>query len=849
MRTPQSTNLTSAIILAAIPLARSVASFLDSCEFLWGANRTRRLATTSTELLQAVNSWRDSEYGMESTLREQRHIEWRDLPAVAAQLEERLASLTLQQARQARDVRRTSGRRPDVLSLTCALLANHEVPWTHAVVTYAMSLAVQSLYGVTNDEPALRRLWDAYCSLAVRMGSQQRRRVLKKTPGEEPFLLDLLCMHGYLYRSVSGDNLSAYYSGFLKTPFGIDRKLRIRHFSPVSEWPEVHGKEPDFPTVLGLAFNQPTCVPGIDEATGGLMPTVASEQGFRSGGVITLLAGPPGSGKTTLAMSLAARMAEIGTEVVYLSAEESIASLTTKRMAVVEPNKLVAALWPNASIPTLAPRLKIEAKGTLESLQELVDAITGDLSPPRISTTVPGQGTVGFPQAVVIDSITVLLNVIRPKQASRSRLDDSLSSRTKKRTWRHPYIERQALAELLNRLRDVGVCVILIGETLHMNDSDVAYLVDNVFLLDVDEERGNKHPQRVFRVEKTRLQVSYRGRHVFHISRSDGPVVSPSLHAVLRICGDSDLRNNERPSRIVMWARGAQSGNRQQMLPGLETPDRFGDTITFKSPSHVLVYGWGTTGKARLAMSIAFEPQVPMSFMREYILERSAAEDRKERPESDARWLVHTRVLVVSFLYDHDYYYQIAREMLRTRYRSSTGLDEIETYLTVEDLYPGYLDPETLVNRLRQRIASARLEGRPYTTVIIDGLHNMLLQFPLLANDPLLWPAVFRVLRSEGVSAVSTFTFFQVAMQPEQMFQTARSDIPSAAEQMFHHLLVSNCDYTLFVSRVGARQRNVRVYRTTTVDSNRERNEFTWDGDMLRCLVVDAEDGETRPPS
>src|SRR5262245_45803431 len=122
MRTPQSTNLTSAIILAAIPLARSVASFLDACEFLWGANRTRRLATTSTELLQAVNIWRDGEYGIESTLREQRHIEWRDLPSVAARWEERLASLTLQQAR---DARRASGRRPDVLSLTCALLANH----------------------------------------------------------------------------------------------------------------------------------------------------------------------------------------------------------------------------------------------------------------------------------------------------------------------------------------------------------------------------------------------------------------------------------------------------------------------------------------------------------------------------------------------------------------------------------------------------------------------------------------------------------------------------------------------------------------------------------------------------
>lgn len=816
MRSAAPQNLTSAVILAAIPMARTVASFLEASDFLW-TDRRRSTAMTPTELLLHLEAWRDGAFCVESTLREQSHIQWRDLPGVAARLERRLAALTLQQAR---DIKRTSGRRPDVLGLTCSLLSNPDSPWTHALVAYAMSLAVQSLYGVTNDEPALRRLWNAYCSLSARIGGQQRLRVLKRNPGEEPFLLDLLCMHGFLQRTVTGDNLSAYYRGFLATPFGIDRRARMRQFARTGDWPEIHGKEPDFSTVLGLAFNQPMCVPGIDEVTGGLMPTVASDQGFRPGGIISLLAGPPGSGKTTLALSLAARMAEIGTEVVYLSAEESLASLATKRMGVVEPNRLISALWPDATIPSLAPKFRTEAQGTLKSLNDLVDAVTSELSTPRVSTLVPGQGVVGFPQAVVIDSITVLLN--------QSSADEPMPAR----------LSRQALADLLNRLRDAGVCVVLIGETAHMHDSDVAYLVDNVFLLDIDEEQDDKHPLRVFRVEKTRLQVSYRGRHVFHISRSDGPMVSPSLHAALRICGDSEFRAAEPHARVVIWARGIQAENRQASLPGLEPVERYGDVISLRAPSHVLIFGWGTTGKARLAMSIAFEPQIPQSLVRDYVLERAAAEDRRDRPESDSRWLPHTRVLVISFLYDRNYYNHIASELLRSRFKSSESVEEVGAYVTVEDLYPGYLDPETLINRLRRRVVSARMEGRPYTTVIIDGLHNMLLQFPLLARDPLLWPAVFRVLRSEGISAISTFTFFHVGLQLEQMGSSARAEVPHAAEQMFHHLLVSNCDYTLFVSRAPARHRHVRVLRTTTVDSNRERNEFVWDGDSLRSYVL-----------
>ena len=113
MKTSSPTNLTDAIIRAAIPMTRSVASFLENSKFLWDDD-PNRLVMTSTDLLQAASKWRTSDYSIENTLREQSHIEWRDLATVAARLEQHLASLTLQQAR---EVQRSAGRRPDVLGL------------------------------------------------------------------------------------------------------------------------------------------------------------------------------------------------------------------------------------------------------------------------------------------------------------------------------------------------------------------------------------------------------------------------------------------------------------------------------------------------------------------------------------------------------------------------------------------------------------------------------------------------------------------------------------------------------------------------------------------------------------
>ncbi len=552
------------------------------------------------------------------------------------------------------------------------------------------------------------------------------------------------------------------------------------------------------------------------------MPTMAESQGLRPGGVISLVAGPPGSGKTTLAMSLGSRMAELGSEVVYLTAEEGLLSLSAKRISVVDTNRVLRSLWPDAQIAGLEHQFSIRDNGSLDSLRSIVNAVKSDLGTPPQVPSFPGQVVLAFPHVVIVDSISALIGEASPSPT---------------RAVSHGRLE---LASMLRELRELGVCVFLIGEKSHIRSGDLAYLVDNVFVLDIDPDTSTSHPKRTFSIEKTRLQLSFRGRHVYHLSRFEGPTISPSLHAVLRLVARDNGEQSQKEARVVMWS----SFPKQTALPGIDATGGVGEAISVRANSHLLIYGWGTTGKARLALSTAFATQVPTEELERRLDNRSGA-DQTELTAYGRIWMERVRVLVFSFLYPQDYYSRIIEEILRQR-RLKTGSKEIDSRATVEALYPGYLDPETLIDRLRRRLATARQQGRPYTAVVMDGVHNMLLQFPLLSSENLLWPTIFRILRAEGVTAISTFTFFQISASEKipgtSIAAVESAMVPSDLERMFHHLLVSNCDYSFLVTRLteGPPKRRLHVARTATIDGmGKERMQFYWDSDRLECWCED----------
>ncbi len=226
-------------------------------------------------------------------------------------------------------------------------------------------------------------------------------------------------------------------------------------------------------------------------------------------------------------------------------------------------------------------------------------------------------------------------------------------------------------------------------------------------------------------------------------------------------------------------------------------------------------------------MAVAFEPRHPQNDQwSEYV------QQHPERPSGtfEEAYLQRTRVLVVSLLHGKDYYTKIAEEIFRKRFHKDGDEVSVEEHVSVLDLYPGYIDPETLVARVRRQMRSAHLEGRPFSAVILDNVHNLLLQFPLLEKEPLLWPTLFRQFRSEGVDTITTFTFFKVAL-----IDRTEEPMLAGSEHIFFQLLVSNCDYTFFVERPAAPPprvgRNwIQVRLASTIDGfGKEPTEFWWD--------------------
>ena len=107
-------------------------------------------------------------------------------------------------------------------------------------------------------------------------------------------------------------------------------------------------------------------------------------------------------------------------------------------------------------------------------------------------------------------------------------------------------------------------------------------------------------------VSKTRLQASYTGQHVLHLSKERGLVVSPSLPTVLSEIKSRFAVPSDADSRAIVWAPSPQQ-ERQIALPGIERPALA--PVTIRKHAHTLLYGRGSTGKARLGMLLC-EPRV-----------------------------------------------------------------------------------------------------------------------------------------------------------------------------------------------------------------------------------------------
>jgi KaiC/GvpD/RAD55 family RecA-like ATPase len=736
-----------------------------------------------------------------------------------------------------RHVRRKAGSRPDILGLTCRILANPAEPESYSLIRFAVVLALRSLYDLPYTNLVLDELRQRYDELRERFYGQQARRQKTNPPRAESFLLDLLFLERWVRRTLKGGNLRAYYRSFIEYPFGIDEGGRRVFTSSEKKLPQLYGDLPDFPSLVNLSFSQPFALPGLDEVTGGLIPSITestdnADSGEKKandrdaiGGLVSLVVGEAGSGKTSFCLTLATRMASVGSTVVYLSTEEGRDSLRAKQTSMIGPG--VTSWWPGVAGQQRST-IEIENISRDVSLQDVSRSLHKQFQGAITRSSRRGEAELylAFPAVLVIDSLTALL------QATEQASDDAAAL-----VGQGPYIyQRRELGNILQELRNLGVCLFLVGSPDDAKDSGLEYLVDNVIALSTEEVEGAKrHPLRTFDLKKTRLQTSFRGRHILHLSRDKGLQVSPSLEAVLATVNSRAEQPSDSKSRAVIWAPPA--GSKRHKAVGAT------GAVTIRRSAHTLIYGHGSTRKARLGMLVALEPRFPTRPEASWASYLAQHPSRSESVmEFARRALPNTRILVVSFLFGRDYYLDIASRIFRKRFDWSPATFEFGAAALCEtlDLYPGLIDAETLIAKVRRAFETAWLEGRPYTAVLIDGVHNLVLQFPLLERESLLWPCLYRFFRSEGVDVVSTFTFFRVARFGAEYSADdllGEEDRPSIAgsEKLFFHLLVSSSDHSFVVEapREGekAPARNwVRVRLAATIDGfSDEPFAFWWD--------------------
>ncbi len=151
------------------------------------------------------------------------------------------------------------------------------------------------------------------------------------------------------------------------------------------------------------------------------------------------------------------------------------------------------------------------------------------------------------------------------------------------------------------------------------------------------------------------------------------------------------------------------------------------------------------------------------------------------------------RILVVSFLYPESYYVKQYKGIIH-RLRNK-GINVKGSRLECSVFSPGFLHPEDFVEQIARKIESARLEGRPFTGVLLDGLHNVFLSFPVLQKRQMVWPMLYRILAINRLTIVTTFTTFVLDLRKEQSEEEQEILLKGHAPLL--HALVQAADFYL----------------------------------------------------
>jgi len=517
-------------------------------------------------------------------------------------------------------------------------------------------------------------------------------------------------------------------------------------------------------------------------------------------GVVLRLSGRTGTGKTSVALGLAVSLAPLGTRTVYLSCEEERRDLQHRIQTLIPQNlrrttafHQVADDWFSAEFVIGDRTEKYEkVENFLAFVRKKYEVHIQD----RWSTP-PGT----IPLLIVIDGVHEILD-------STNASDYGPQART-----------------LIERCRATGsIVLILSAKNDQAKPDELDYLVDFVAGLDYAPSKDSwERPVRTLAIQKTRRQSSRVGTHVLHISGRQGLRIAPQVAAQL------DQR------RDFKWIEPST----EHVFDFLIRPKTMGASSASASDplvqiferSQILVTGVGSGGKSAFGLKLlttsllsrrdlphdavdsSVDDGVPANLFESIIAAPEPEVDEEER-EQDSRkidagetWFEsiipnRRKILILSFLYQEDYYRKLWKRINRYRKEDAFSRDSFpRVSFDVHSFSPGYLRPEDFLTIITQMLDQHELEGWPYDGVLIDGLHNVYLQFPYLEQSEMVWPMLFQMLRTRGLTVVTTHTYFTIDPGADAQRLDA-DDVDSARRRAapLLHALVQATDFRVRVT-------------------------------------------------
>jgi hypothetical protein len=160
-------------------------------------------------------------------------------------------------------------------------------------------------------------------------------------------------------------------------------------------------------------------------------------------------------------------------------------------------------------------------------------------------------------------------------------------------------------------------------------------------------------------------------------------------------------------------------------------------------------------------------------------------------------------LLVISFLYPNSFFEDFLKRIAEAHSSSEGGANKIPNIESdVMTFYPGSLKPEAMLRKIVRRLDRLRLYGIPVRGILVDGIHNVYLQFPDIAESPHVWPVLYEIFRLLHVTVVTTHTHFEVGgIDPSE---AVAIDVRSVNHRIapLLHVLVGTVDNYIELSAV-----------------------------------------------